>query len=195
MPGPVFEKGAKVTRWEKNLRNPQTALKQIGTLMVAESQGSFRAQQFGKDRWEERSVPNTFGIIADFAAGKAAPPQRRFTPTPALRDTGRLASTIAYRVIGTTVVEVGSNLPYAGRLNVGGESESEKITEGVQTALSNWLSGQGKRWRGRLGWLLSPKRTDTTLTTEIPARRFVGLTKRTIEDVREAVGARIMEVK
>jgi hypothetical protein len=79
--------------------------------MVAESQQSFRDQRFGSDAWEPRAPVNVFAIIADFHAGKKSPPQRRFESRPALRDTGRLAQSISWKLVGTDVVEVGSNLP------------------------------------------------------------------------------------
>ena len=82
------------------LDNPQAALKQIGILMVAESQRAFKAQQFGAKKWDQRAPVNVFGIIADFTAGKTKPPNRRFDQRPALRDTGRLSSSIAYQVKG-----------------------------------------------------------------------------------------------
>lgn len=194
----TFKKGAKVERWERNLDNPKKALKVIGQLMVSESQKAFREQKFGKEAWEPRAPINVYGIIADFAAGKAKPPARRFEPRPALVDTGRLKGPtgIAAKTIGTKIVEVGSNLPYAGVLHHGGKIESETITEKVQMALGKWLlKVEDDAIFDRLGFLLNKSWRGKKLEGKVPARPFVGITKRTIVDVRQAVGREIMEVR
>ncbi len=190
-----FEKGAKVERIEGKLDRPEAALRQVGALMVAESQEAFRNQRFGDQGWRARRVPNVFAIIADFAAGKPAPPERRFEARPALRDTGRLAQSIAHRMVSPDVVEVGSNLPYAAAMHLGGEVQSQPINEQVRDLLAKWLRGPGKPHRGRLGWILNKKFAGQRLKQRVPARRIVGITKQTLEDVREAVGVRIMETK
>ncbi len=191
----TFKKGAKVKRWEKNLDNPQAALKQIGALMTAESQRAFKDQKFGKEPWQPRGQVNVFGIIADFHAGKRTPPARRFETRPALRDTGRLSASIAFKLLGSKVVEVGSNLPYAGVHHTGGEVESEPITESVQRLLGNWLKNKGSEFKNRLGVLLNKKLRGTTLKMDVPERPIVGITKQTLKDVQEAVGVKIMEAK
>lgn len=188
-----FKQGAKMDRWIKALENPHKALKQIGALMVAESQSAFRNQQFGRDKWLPRSSVNVFGIISDFSKG-STPPQRRFESRPALRDTGRLSSSITFKVSGS-VVEVGTNLDYAKVHQHGGEVESKKISKAVQQSLWRWLKPKGKGLKQSLGWLLNKKFTGETLKTQVPKRPFVGITKQTMEDVREVVGVEIMEVK
>lgn len=191
----TFEKGAKVSRWEKHLTDPSAALKQIGALMVSESRRGFKLQRFGKDEWEPRAPVNVFGIIADFHEGKAKPPNRRFEKRPALRDTGRLSKSIAFRLVSNHVVEVGTNLPYAGVHHTGGEVESKPITEKVQDALGAWLEKSGRKHKGRLGFLLSEKMTGKTLTMEVPRRPLVGITEQTRHFVKEAVAVRIMEAQ
>ena len=188
-----FEKGAKVKRWERNLDKPTKALKQIGALMVAESQRAFKAQTFDGKAWPPRSDVNVFGIIADFHAGKRAPPQRRFQTRPALRDTGRLAASITFNVIGNRAVEVGTNLPYAEVHQTGGEVESMPITERVQKSLWAWLKDKGPELKSRLGWLLNKKFRGTKLTMEVPARPFVGITKQLRKDVKQIIGVHILE--
>lgn len=190
----TFSKGAKVARIEQKLENPADALKQIGALMVAESQRAFKKQSHGGKPWEPRAPVNVFGIIADFHAGRQKPPQRRFERRPALRDTGRLSASINFRVSGKTV-EVGSNLPYAHVHNQGGEVESKPINSEVRSALYDWLKTQKLAMRRRLGWLLNKKFRDQKLKMNVPARRFVAITKRTRETVRRAVGVEIMEIK
>lgn len=188
----AFDKGAKIERWEEHLRSPTDALKQIGTIMVAESQEAFRDQKLGDKPWDARAPVNVFGIIADFHAGKK-PPARRFESRPALKDTGRLAASIAHKLVGTDVVEVGSNLPYAAVQHHGGEVESLPINEQVRTALAAWLKGAGKQHKKALGWLLNKKFKGQKLKQKVPARPFVAITKQTLEDVREIVGVKIME--
>lgn len=190
----TFTKGAKLERIEKKLDGPAIALKQIGALMVAESQASFKAQEFGGERWRERAEINVFGIIADFHSGKASPPKRRFQSSPALRDTGALAKSIAFVVKGDTV-EVGTNLHYAAVHLTGGEVESKPITGKVRRLLWKWLKKQNTELKRRLGWLLNSKFRDKTLKTEVPARKFVGVTPKTIKTVGKIVGVSIMEVE
>lgn len=188
-----FERGAKFVRLERNLEKPDAALRQIGTLMVAESQQAFREQKHGKNPWDKRRVPNIMGIIADFHAGVRTPPARRFEARPALRDTGRLAGSIDYKLVADNVVEVGSNLPYAAVLHSGGTVESKPITEQVRTLLAEFLRGPGKAHRKSLGWILNPKFAGRTIRGKVPARPIVGITKQTIDDVLEVVAVKIME--
>jgi phage gpG-like protein len=191
----TFDRGAKVRRWERNLAKPTAALKRIGVLMVAESQRSFKTQRLGRNVWPSRAPINVFGIIADFAAGKRAPPQRRFQRRPALRDTGRLAASISFRLVGTDSVEVGSNLPYAAVHQSGGETQSEPITQKVRDLLWRWLKGPGSAYKRRLGWLLNRKFKDQRLTGNVPQRKFVGITKTLLQDVKSIVGVSIMEAE
>lgn len=190
----TFRKGAKVERIENKLGNPQAALKQIGVLMVAESQRAFKDQAFNGVKWLPRSDVNLFGIIADFAAGKK-PPARRFERRPALRDTGRLAASINFQLVGTNVVEVGTNVPYASVHQFGGPVESATITAEMQKSIWAWLKRQSVQLKRRLGFILNKKFTNTKLAGEVPARKFVGITRQTREYVRRAVGVEIMEVR
>src|SRR5688572_931544 len=162
--------GAKLVRIKRKLDNPSRALKMIGMLMVSESQGAFREQKFGTKSWSQRGIPNVMGIISDFAQGKKAPPARRFEGRPVLRDTGRLAASIAFRVVGNTSVEVGSVVPYAGVHQKGGTSESQRITKQMQTSIGAWLKGAGSKWKKRLGFLLNKKMTNQKLTVDIRPR-------------------------
>ena len=190
----TFKKGGKVERWEKALHNPQAALKQIGVLMVAESQQSFRDQKHGRDKWKGRAPINVYGIISDFAKG-STPPARRFETRPVLKDTGRLSNSIAFKLSGGNTVEVGTNLSYAGVHQHGGAIESETISKSVQSALNKWLKPKDKSLKRNLGWLLNKKFTGEKLKGEVEARPFVGITKQTIQDVHEVIGVKIMEVK
>ena len=189
----TFEQGAKLRRVNKNLDNPTKALKQIGVMMVAESQASFKEQRFGRKAWRERSPINVFGIISDFAQGRRKPPARRFERRPALRDTGRLANSIAFAVKGK-VVEVGTTVPYASLHNFGGVSKSEKITSTVQKSLWSWLKKQDESLKERLGWLLNDDMVNEQLEQRVPKRQFVGITMETRKQIRATIGMEIMEV-
>ena len=189
------EKGAKIERIERSLETPTDALRQIGAIMVAESQEAFRQQRHGDSAWPPRRVPNVMGILQDFTDGKKAPPARRFEARPALRDTGALSRSIASRIVAADTVEVGTNDPKASLHHFGGKSTSKPITDKVRDALAAWLKGPGKPWRKALGWMLNKKFAGRVLTTSVPARPFVGITKQTIEDVHEACAVRILEAE
>lgn len=190
------EKGAKIEAIERALVDKTAALKQIGTLMVAESQDAFRNQKLGDKAWKERGTPNVFGIIRDFADGRREPPARRFERRPVLMDTGRLRQSIAWRVMASgDVVEVGTNLPYAAVHHRGGEVESATITQSMQAAIWQWLKGSGKQHKRTLGWLLNKKFSGKKLKATVPARPIVGITADTIADVREVVGVTIAEAR
>lgn len=190
----TFDPGAKMERWSKALDHPRGALKQIGAIIVAESQNAFREQKHGRDKWDARASVNVYGIVADFAKG-GTPPARRFERRPVLRDTGRLGNSLAFQVRGTRVVEAGTNLDYATVHQYGGPIESETITRSMQRALWRWLKPKDKGIKASLGFLLNRKFTGERLKGEVPARPFVGITKDTREDVREVVGVEIMEAR
>lgn len=181
-------------RWRTNLEHPEAALKQIGALMVSESQRAFKQQRFGGKVWDPRSKVNVFGILADFHAGKSKPPSRRFQTKPALRDTGRLAGSISFRIEGDTVV-VGTNLPYASVHHTGGEVESVPITEQVQRKLADFLLKESTSDEvfSRLAPLVNRKMRDQTLKMDVPERPIVGITPTTLADIKEAVGVGIFE--
>jgi phage gpG-like protein len=189
----TFEQGAKLERINGKLIDPKKALKQIGTEMLAESQAAFKQQGFGQNKWRARNPVNVFGIISDFAQGRRKPPERRFETRPALRDTGRLANSLAFAVKGRTV-EVGTNVPYASLHNFGGVSKSEKVTETVQRGLWSWLKKQDQQLKDRLGWLLNDEFTNQQLEQRVPKRQFVGITMKTRKAIRQTIGVEIMEV-
>ena len=93
--------------------------------------------------------------------------------------------------------ELGNSLPtelhaLAQRIGLG-LVESEPITDDVRTLLLEWLRGPGKRYRRELGWLLNRKFRGQRLQGTVPQRKFIGITKRTRDYVRRAVGAEIAE--
>lgn len=194
MTAPVFEPGAKLQRWERNLANPEAALRAIGAIGVSGAQRAFRDQGFAGKPWRERAAPNVFGILADFAQGKKSPPKRRFERRPALRDTGALARSIVFRITGPDTVEWGSPMPYAAVHQKGGTAESVRITETLQEALGDWLKRRPKDLQKRLGWLLSPKLVGKTLKQRVPARPFLGISDEMHDEMRQAVRV-LLEVR
>lgn len=203
MQPPPYQPGDKLLRIRQKLVDPTPALKQIGAVISAESQGAFKKQAFGGQKWEPRAPINVFGILADFAAGKKEPPARRFQDRPALRDTGRLGASIAWRIDGDAVV-IGTNLDYASAHQFGGEVKSATITAAMQTAMAAWIKrkGRGKTeaavarasMKRGLGWLLNKKFTGKQLVGKVPARPFVGITKQGARDIRKIIGVEILEV-
>lgn len=189
MPGgyEIFDEGDRVRRWIRSLDKPERALKQVGVLMVAESQGAFKRQGFGRKKWQARAPINVYGIIADFSQPKA-PPSRRFDDRPALTDTGQMRKTIDFDFLGVKEIEVGSNLDHSGVLNFGGPIESKPLTETVQRRISRWLKTQSRQVRRQLSKLVRPSMTGKTLKGEVPARPFVGLTDQTVDDIIEVLG-------
>lgn len=189
----IVDKGGKIRRWEENLERPEAALKQIGALMVAESQRAFKDQKFGETHWQARTVPNTFGIIADLARGEQIK-KRRFEPRPALMDKSRLRSSITFTLRGKDAVDVGTNIEYGAKHQFGLETESETITEEVQIKLERWFGTKaGGPWWRALRYLLRVEYLGKKLKMTLPARPFVGITKQTQADIEEAVGVDIFE--
>lgn len=179
-------------RFRDALRNPQKALKQIGAMMVAESEEAFEEQAFGEADWDERGLPNVFGILQDLEDG-GEPKDRRFETTPVLIDAGHLSRSITFET-GKDSVTVGSNLEYAALMHGGGTSFSVEITEDIQARMRAWLDGPGKQWEPELGFITRPAFLGQKLEMEVPARPFVGVTKQTIEDVAFILGVEVFEV-
>ena len=200
----TFDKGNRWRRWERHLESPQAALKQIGILMLAETQQAFRDQRLGDKEWPPRGggfgqyAVNLFGIISDFYT-RSEPLPRRFDRRPALIDTGRLRASFSHASgdgifrTGPSYVEVGTTVPYANVHQTGGKTESLPVTESVQRKLAKWLKGQNVALRRSLGWVLNRKFKGKTLEMEVPERPMIGITSQTIEDVGRMVGVHIFE--
>jgi len=186
--------GAKIAAIRKTLTDQKTLLKQIGILMVAESQDAFKAQRWDGTPWRPRGKVNTFGILADFGQGRSSPPSRRMDQRPALVDTGALRRSIAYRVVGR-VVKVGTVLPYANVHQKGGKTKSVRVTKTIQERLAKWLKRQSKTIKGRLGWLLNRRYMGVQIEGKVPARPFVGITAATRRNVKKAIGVKIAKAR
>lgn len=165
-------------------RDPRPILEAIGLLMVGRTQRAFSDQGRGGVAWLPRAVPNKAGVLEDLRAGKT-PPERRWEPRPAGLDTGRLRSSIAYRVAGRTV-EVGSNLPYASDVQRGA-TKTITLDQELRSALAAWLrslSGGRKRLAHRaFGFLFHTG----VLRVTTPPRPFVMVTDQDRRDIRALV--------
>lgn len=154
-----------------NLRRPEEAGKQIGTLMVRVSNKSFREQALGELAWKPRSVfvkdargtrylANVAGIISDFRRG-STPPARRFEPRPALIDTKTLQNSVAYRLEmeeGRCTIVTGTVQPYASTHFHGGEV-SQEITPATKDAMRAWIetkTGGASRAEKKRGKTIGP---------------------------------------
>lgn len=186
MPFRPFQKGDKIARLAKKLKNPKEALKILGLMMVSDSQRAFIEQSYGGKKWPPRGPVNVMGIIADLSSGRSIP-KRRFDQRPALIDTGLLRNSIASKIIGNAV-EVGTKVEYAKDHQKGGKVKSETITGKVQTALWTWLKKKANRkWQPQLGWLLNRKFKGRRLDGKVPARPFIGVTKQTKNYIKQIV--------
>jgi len=186
-----FDEGDQLRGVADLVRDPSPLLKIAGAIMVARSQQAFRNQGLeGDDRggWEPRSVPNVAGVVADLARGPSVK-GRRFQERPALVDTGALRASISFRLIGLDAVEVGSNLPYAGKMQEGGSS-TLPINATVAANLSAFLK-RAPQWRTSLGFLFDKFKKGEDLTVTARARQFVALTDPIREDIIKAWRARI----
>lgn len=206
------------------LEDPRFVLTQIGALLVKQSQRAFREQRMGGVKWKDRGEtgmnPNWPAIIADFASGKASPPERRFQDRPVLVDTGMLKKSVTFKLRGSDTVEVGSMLPYAGVLHAGGESKTKALTKAVQDRIQEWIDkkqgsarkARGKQWgvgttdkqmrsaakaaqggdrAKKLRWLLSPSLTGQQLTIRHPARPIVGVPADLAKEIEREVGVKV----
>lgn len=142
----------------------------VGLYLTGRAQATFRTQGRGSVAWPARGVPNRIGILLDLQQGRV-PPERRFEARPAAIDTGRLRSSIAYRVSGNTVT-VGSSLAYASDVQRG-STKTVTIDRNLRSALANWLkslpAGRKQQMRRSFGFLF----TVGSLSVTVPPRPFL----------------------
>ncbi len=131
-------------------------MKEIGKLMKNRARKAFKMQGRGQssaDKWKPRRVPNIIGALMDFAKGGRKPLKRRFDSRPAAVDTNILRRSIDFRVVKDNEVEIGTTVPYASKVQFGGEGVFE-MTAPVRTKLARWLrTPTGKQWRPHFGFL------------------------------------------
>lgn len=167
------------------------ALDRIGVYLRERARSRFQDQSFGGDEWAERSVPNIAGIISDFQDRGRSPsaiPLRRFEARPALIDTGTLRKSIDYRVEddGATVT-VGTNLPYARKMQEGGRSDF-RIDAQTGAKLKRLAASAKVKNLGdaeRVARRLESVAEVDTFSVDIPPRTFIGIDE---EDEDEIMG-------
>ena len=163
----TFEEGSKLKAVRETVFDPTSILTTLGLMHVALSREAFRMGGIPSEtRWDDRINPNWPGILADFHRGRSAPAPHRFQTGPGktLMDTGRGRQSIAFRVRGKDLVEVGTVLDYMIALHFGDETDSEVFTREFQDWLSDWLAGPGASWSSDLEWMLDPLLTDQRKT-------------------------------
>lgn len=162
---------------DERLRAPRKILNQIGGILVATSQRSFRQQRLGSFVWPAR-YPNQSGLklniagaVSDLAKGPTIK-ARRFQDRPALTDAGLLRKSVTFRLVGGDTVEAGSNLPYASAHQGGGRSVIS-ITDAIRKNLSTYLKREGGRTRkAEKGPVTKKSKGNIVSTVAAPAMRF-----------------------
>ena len=192
-PKPKLEKLGGILRLRKKFKNPKRLLFQVGAILLAQAQQSFQRQALGDFLWKVRypnqteDHVNVAGAVADLSKSGNIK-KRRFTSTPALRDTGTLLRSLndrsrSIRPKGTNVIEVGTTLSYAARHQWGGTSE-QPVTSVVKERLGKFLKKKkNKRFRKHLGFLFQID----TLETSINQRPFLGFTNISSDRITELV--------
>lgn len=197
--GSLAEAAKVTTQIARALENPQRVLRQMGAIVLADAQRAFVEQRLGDIPWKPRypnqepPYVNIAGVVADFAAGKKNPPDRRFQNRPVGIDTGltrrQLTMSKAAMISGYEITLINRS-PGAEKLQNGGESR-QPITQQVKDSLADWMRRSRARVKrhqkkstptlasdaaaGKLGFLFREK----TLVTESPERPFFGITDQT----------------
>lgn len=156
------------------MKDPRPLVEAVGLMMVGRAQKAFVDQARGGLAWAPRSVPNRAGILMDLKAGRV-PPSRRWDPRPAGVDTGRLKSSIAYRITGNLEVTVGSKVEYASDVNKGA-TKTITVDGDLRKRLADWLrslhGAEKTRARAAMGFLFHTG----SLTVTTPPRQFLMVT-------------------
>lgn len=180
----------------------------IGAIILASAQKAFREQRLGEIPWEPRypkqaePFVNIAGVVADFIAGRASPPDRRFDRRPAGIDTGLLLRSLtpgqAIGAHGYSVV-VGSTNPHASAVQYGALSV-QPVTKAVKIKLAAWMKRErGARKRaGKQGGIFqtkkgvkTQKRTTMGQALRVAAMAKLGfLFKKDVKELRTHSGPR-----
>ena len=220
-PEVVYLPAGAVVRVQDSLVNPESILRQIGILILRQAAKAFSSQEFGGVPWLQRypkqSEPflNIAGAVTDLSTSTRVK-SRRFDRRPAGIDTGdlkrSLASDSGMSVSGNSV-EVGSNLPYSGRIHAGGTS-SILIDRQTAANIRTVLEKAGTRYHKqrsefiakgyhafepppgmigkdralfKLSFIISKKNPVFNLETETVPRPFLGVTSKTIVGIQEII--------
>ncbi len=173
------------TRWEE-LLDRKAVLEEIALTMWVKANEAFDDQGRPEGTWSPRFAPNFAGIVNRLNRG-LSPRASDFEPKPALHDTGRLKNSLAHRVRGN-VAEVGTNVPYATRMQEGGPSEITLTPQG-QERLGKWLrkNRSNRYYQENLGWLFGKP----SFTVDVQARPFLVVTEEDVAEYAEIVAQHI----
>lgn len=200
--------GSRVEVLNRGLRDLAPAMKRIGILLVGRSKEAFTTQRRGGFAWPGRAVPNVPGILRDLERGTNIK-ARRFQDRPALKDTGALRRSIAWKPMTDHTLVFGlpgaadSIRAYGQRHQLGG-TETIRVTATMRANLAKWLrrerKARAKRTRlqqeGRtlskadpnaLGWLFNTPEVEIT----VPSRPFILVTALEREEINAIVRAHL----
>lgn len=182
-------------RFKRRLDDPRPVLKQIGALMLAESQKAFDDQAYGPERWPERyegqdePFINVAGALSDVARDRQIR-DRRFDRRPAVVDTGMLRSSLTFGLKGKKAVRVGTTDPKAPK-HLFGLSSSQTVTNIARRRLvkeyRRFKRIGGNRFEAfkKLGFLHSVSRLETQIQQRVFLGIFPDLGRRLISTVEE----------
>lgn len=184
-----------ITELRKKIRDPKWAervlARPVGMIVLSHAQRAFDEQRFGGEQWPPRypnqsdPVVNLAGLISDFDRGATNPRPRRFQRRPAGIDTGILRRSLT-PARGMTArgfsVEVGSTVPYAGRVQFGGESR-QAITKEIKDRMARWAKRARKRGMKEEVRKIGPLFRKTVLVTNVVPRPFLGFTPDLIREI------------
>jgi len=187
-------------RMQQSKEFQERIMKGLGALALASAQEAFDQQALGSEQWEERYPKqkgfkaNIAGIVADFAAGKRNPPNRRFDARPAGIDTGNLRRSLTPSKALTThgfKVTVGSTQQNASAVQFGGETR-QQITKTIVHLLADFMRRSRKRVKKakkvsqpitakdaaiqKLGFLFGLAKKGKPLITKSIPRPYLGIT-------------------
>jgi phage gpG-like protein len=166
---PIKFEGTKLGELVRRTANLTPALKVIGLNQVKVTVRGWQQQGRGT-QWAPRRVPNIAGALSDLAKSGTIK-ARRFSPRPALVDTGALRQSISYALRGKKSITFGSNLAYANRMQEGGASTFQ-ISPTVRKNLANWLR-KNKGQRANFGWIFNAGGEVTVTARARPFAKFL----------------------
>ena len=195
-----------LARLREELDDPKDVLKQIGALIVTQTQRTFTNQRSpsGKpwlERYPSQDGPklNVAGALSDFNKGATTLGSKRFKGRPALVNTGKLKSEWNSKAERTTikskyVVVVGVSegvAPYASRMQEGTAS-TQDITSTGKKSIYAFIKANKKNKKGEavsehMGWMLNKYTKPTTLETTPVARVFLEIVPETERKIKRAV--------
>ena len=196
---------AEIQEYLARLGDVTPLLAPLGMIARSHSKEAFELQAFGDIEWPEQypfsrgPFVHVAGLVRDLNESGTVKP-RRLKRGPSNFDTGLLQFSITTTVTGEDSIQVGSALPYARRMQIGGKS-SQPITEATRQGLKRFLDdlpGQPKNALARkalsgvnrsakiakkLGFLFN----DAELETDAAARPFIGVHDVMASDMMDTV--------